>query len=112
MNGLLGNFMNLLYVDLIFDSTILKPLFWMVMGALMVLFFTGIRLWFQDIKITMTWWKWVLFATWFFGVYVVISGGFTLIGENETRAGLYFMGVFGTLFIVFGAGLWRILKKN
>ncbi len=112
MNGLTDNILAMAYLDLIFDSTVMKPLFWMVMGGLMVLFFSGMRLWFKDLGFAMNWWKWVLFVLWFFGLYVVISGGFTLVGENETRAGMLFLGVFGTLFIVLGVGLWRLLKRK
>ncbi len=101
-----------MYFDVIFGSTVLKPLFWMIMGGLLILFFSGLRLWFSDQGIAMRWWKWALFAAWFMGVYVTIAGGFTLVGENEARAGLYFMGVFGTLLIILGAGLWRILNTK
>lgn len=93
-------------------STMLEPLFWIIMGFLYTLFVFGLRYWAQDLKIKMDWWKWLLFTIWFIGLNIVIAGGFTLIGENETRAGLYFLGVFGVLFIILGAGVWKILKLN
>ncbi len=98
-------------IDLIFDSTVLKPLFWMVMGAILVLFFYSMRIWFNDLGFKMKWWKWLMFLCWFFGLYVVIAGGFTLIGENETRAGILFISIFGSLLLVSSVGLWYILKR-
>ena len=80
------------------------------MGALLVLFFSSMRLWFKDFRFRMSWWKWLLFSAWFLGVYVVIAGGFTLIGENEVRAGTFFLGIFGTAFFVLGVGLFRLLR--
>ncbi len=99
-------------ITVIFESSILQPLFWMVMGGLMILLFIGAGYWLKDAGISMSWWKWMLSALWYAGVYVIIAGGFTLIGEHEVRAGLFFLGVFGTVMIILGAGLWRILKPN
>ena len=97
---------------MIFESSLLQPLFWMIMGGLMILFFIGARYWLKDAGVLMNWWKWGLFTLWYIAVYVVIAGGFTLIGENEVRAGLFFLGVFGTVMIILGVGLWRILRTN
>ncbi len=96
----------------IFESSILQPLFWMIMGGLMILFFIGARYWLKDTGVIMNWWKWGLFSLWYIAVYVVIAGGFTLIGEQEVRAGFFFLGVFGTVMIIMGVGLWRILRTN
>jgi len=90
-------------------STILGPLFWIVMGLLYALIFAGARIWFQDLGLKMNWWKWVLVAGWFCMLNFSIGGGFTLIGEGEQRAGLYFLGLFGTISVIAGAGLWRLL---
>ncbi len=98
--------------SVIFESSLLQPLFWMIMGGLMILFFIGAGFWLKDAGILMNWWKWGLFTLWYIAVYVVIAGGFTLIGEHEVRAGLFFLGVFGTVMIILGAGLWRILRTN
>ena len=97
---------------MIFESSLLQPLFWMIMGGLMILFFIGAHYWLKDAGVLMNWWKWGLFTLWYIAVYVVIAGGFTLIGENEVRAGLFFLGVFGTVMIILGVGLWRILRTN
>ena len=86
------------------------PLFWIIMGALYLLFFTGFRYFAEDKGIRMTWWKWLLMAVWFALTSLTIAGGFTLIGENEARAGLMFTALFGTLCIILGVGLWRLIK--
>ncbi len=112
MNGLICNSICLMDLTMIFESSILQPLFWMIMGGLMILFFIGLTFWLKDLRIPMNWWKWVLTALWYIGVYVVIAGGFTLIGEQEVRAGFFFLGVFGTVMIILGTGLWRILRTN
>ena len=90
-------------------STILGPLFWIVMGLLYALIIVSARVWAQDLGLQMNWWKWLLVAGWFCMLNFSIGGGFTLIGEGEQRAGLYFLGLFVTISIIAGAGLWRLL---
>ncbi len=90
-------------------STILGPLFWIGMGLLYALIIVGARIWAQDLGLKMTWWKWLLTAIWYILLSVSISGAFTLFGENESRAGYYFLGIFVTITVILGAGLWRIL---
>ena len=90
-------------------ATILGPLFWIVMGLLLALIFAGARIWFQDIGLQMNWLKWILVVGWFCMLSFSIGGGFTLVGEGEQRAGLYFLGIFLTISIILGAGLWRFL---
>ncbi|MBW6498596.1 MAG: hypothetical protein K0B09_09425 [Bacteroidales bacterium] len=92
-------------------STFLGPVFWMAMGAFVVIFFMGLAALLKDRQIPMNWWKWLLVVTWCIMLYIVVVGGFTLFGENETRAGLYFLGVFGTFMAVVGVALYRLLTK-
>lgn len=92
-------------------STFLGPMFWMAMGALAVFFFMGLAAWLRDRQIPMNWWKWLLVVTWCIMVYGIVIGGFTLFGENEIRAGSYFLGVFGTLMTIAGVALYRQLTK-
>lgn len=91
-------------------STMLEPLFWIIMGFLYTIFVISIKYWAEDLNFKLNWWNWILFSIWFIGLNIVIAGGFTLIGENETRAGLYFLGVLGTIFVLFGAGVWKLLR--
>lgn len=94
------------------NSTILGPFFWIIMGVLYTLFIAGLFLFFRDNNFKMSVLKWILLITWYTGLNIVIAGAFTLIGENESGAGLKFLGIFGTVFIVLGAGLWQFIKKD
>jgi hypothetical protein len=94
------------------NSTIAEPLFWIIMGILYTLLALSARYWAKDLKLNMNPWKWVLAAVWFILLNVVIAGGFTLMGENEPRAGRYFLIVFGTLCLVLGVGLWQLVKPK
>ena len=94
------------------NSTIFEPLFWIIIGAFYTLFTLSMIYWAKDLNLKMTWWKWILSVTWFIFLNITIAGGFTLIGENEMRAGLYFLGVFGTIMIVSGVGLWQVIKSR
>jgi len=82
------------------------------MGALIVLFFAGVRYWLQDLGISMNWWKWALLVLWFTILGITLGGGFTLMGENEWSAGIRFMVFFGVILLLAGAGLWLILTKS
>lgn len=86
-----------------------EPVFWIIMGLLYALIGYGATLWAKDLGLKMTWWKWILFWIWFLLLSLSIAGGFTLIGENEMEAGLYFLGVSLFICIVLGVILWRIL---
>ena len=92
-------------------STMFEPLFWIIMGFLYTIFMISIKYWAEDLNFNMNWWKWTMLSVWFILLNITIAGAFTLIGENETRAGLYFLGVFGTTLVILGVGLWRLLKK-
>ena len=92
-------------------STMLEPLFWIIMGFLYTIFMISVKYWAEDLKFNMKWLKWTILSVWFILLNITIAGAFTLIGENEARAGLYFLGVFGTTIIILGVGVWRLLKK-
>lgn len=97
-------------------STILGPVFWIIMGLLYAFLIYGARIWLQDLNVKMNWWKWLLISFWFIILNVSIAGGFTLIGENEGKAGIYFLLFFVSLSIILGVIVWRIItigrKKN
>ncbi|MCF8222695.1 MAG: hypothetical protein K9J25_06065 [Bacteroidales bacterium] len=94
------------------NSNILGPLFWIIMGVLYMVFITGLVVWLKDLNIKMNWWKWSLVLLWFILLSIIIAGGFTLIGENEMRAGLLFIAVPGAVMIVAGVALSRFLFRN
>jgi len=94
------------------NSNILEPLFWIIMGGLYTVFIIGLAMWLKDMKVKMNWWKWSLTLLWFILLSITVAGGFTLIGENELRAGLLFMAVAGAVIIVAGVALGRFLLRN
>lgn len=88
----------------------LEPVFWIVMGILYALIGYSAPLWANDLGLKMNWWKWALAFIWFVFFSMIIAGGFTLIGENEAKAGIYFLGSGVVLNVILGFILWRILK--
>lgn len=89
-------------------STILNYVFWMVLGALQVLIITGAYAWFDSLGRKVKWWQMALMYGCFVSFCAVVAGGFTLAGEYETRAGLYFIGFLGVPHIIAGAVLARL----
>lgn len=94
------------------NSNFVEPLFWIIMGVLYTLFVAGLAAWFKDMKIRMNWWRWTLVVLWFTFLSLVVAGGFTLIGENEKRAGLMFMAFSGPAILVAGIALGRMLIRD
>lgn len=87
----------------------LEPVFWIVMGILYALIGYSAPIWANDLGLKMNWWKWALVFVWFLFLSMIIAGGFTLIGENEAKAGIYFLGGGVVLNVILGFILWRIL---
>ncbi len=90
-------------------STLFRPLFWIGMGMTYALIIAGARVWAQDLGLNMTWWKWMLSATWYGLVSLSVASSFTLIGEKEPKAGTCFLGVSLAVTVVLGVGLWLVL---
>jgi len=88
----------------------LEPLFWIIMGLLYALIGYSATVWANDLGLKMNLWKWVLTIIWFVFLSLIVAGGFTLIGENEAKAGIYFLGSGIVLSVILGVILWRILK--
>ena len=76
-------------------TTILDYVFWMVMGALQVMVVLGIVEWMKHYGRKAGWWQVALFYAGFASLCAVIAGGTTLMGEFESVAGWYFIGVLG-----------------
>jgi len=108
----MGRYLETFKMQMMFtNSTMLEPLFWIIMGFLYAVIAISAVYWAKDLKLRMNGWKWALSALWFVLLNITIAGGFTLIGENELRAGMYFLFFFGTLMIIFGVGLFQFIKK-
>ncbi len=71
------------------QSTLLDPIFWMVMGAIQLYLFQNARYWAGEFRLNMNPAKWVLVGGWWASFLLTIAGAFTLLGENEaTPAGI------------------------
>jgi len=87
-----------------------EPVFWIIMGLLYALIGYSAKLWAKDLGLKMNWWKWLIAWIWFLILSLSIAGGFTLIGENEVRPGLYFLGSSLVINIILGFIVWRIMN--
>lgn len=94
-------------------TTILDYLFWMTMGALQVLVVMGANEWLKSYGKKVTWWQMTLIYLAFASLCSVVAGGFTLMGEYESIAGWYFIGVLGLPVVICSAIALRlfIMKK-
>lgn len=90
-------------------STIVRPIFWTVMGLLYALMIAAGPVWAEDLGLQMSWWKWLLAAIWYAVVSIGIAGGFTLMGEKEPRAGQYTLALTLVVMFILGLGLWSVL---
>jgi len=96
------------------ESTMLDYLFWMALGALQVLVAMGTHAWLKSYNKNVKWWQSAIIYMAFLAFCTVIAGGFTLMGEYESIAGWYFMGVLGLPTIIGAAIAFRlfIMKKS
>lgn len=70
------------------NSTIWNPLFWMAMGALNLGLLFVLKLLFQEYKIRVSLLKWVSLSAYWLLLCLLMGAGFTLVGENEAKAGM------------------------
>ena len=86
--------------------------FWFTEGVLVCLAVIGFKVWMEDRKIPMPFWKWILLGLWalFFGFTIAFVG--TNLGEKEPKAALLGGIIFGLLTVISGVGLWRVLKTG
>ncbi|MCU4174055.1 hypothetical protein [Carboxylicivirga sp. N1Y90] len=96
---------------MLLQSTIFGPLFWMLQGILLFTFVIGLHYYFKDKNIELTIPKWLLIITYWLTINLTIAAGFTLIGEDESRAGIYFLGFFSVTLIIIGVVLRRFILK-
>jgi hypothetical protein len=80
--------------------------FWIIEGILLCIVLTGLKIWFEDRRISMNFWKWGAVILWIvaFGVYIAFIT--TSLGENETPAALKGGILFGAILFLAALGLW------
>ena len=83
--------------------------FWFGMGIVFVLVALGARAWAEDLRLAMSWWKWLFAFAWYALLNFSVALGFTLIGEDETGAGLKLLAFLGVITLILGVGLARLL---
>jgi len=84
-------------------------LFWFIEGVLATLTVIALKLWMEDRGTPMPWWKWALAVCWLLGLGLTIAFIGTSLGENERRAAGMGGLIFGTIVIVAGVVVWRLL---
>jgi len=85
-------------------------LFWFIEGILVCLIVIGVKLWMEDRSIPMPFWKWMLIIGWLVGLGFTIAFIGTCLGENEHHAATQGGMIFGTIVVIAGVAVWRLLK--
>lgn len=86
--------------------------FWFIEGVLATVFILGIKAWMEDRGIPRNWWKWLALVLW------ILLAGFSIafvglsIGEREMTAAFRGGILLGTITIVSGVLVWRILNRG
>jgi len=83
-----------------------------IAGLLTVLIIIGAVIWFEDLKLKLSWWKWTLAGIWYILLMFFILASFTFMGEGEVAAGWKSLAAEAVLMVVLGAGLFRILVSG
>ena len=84
--------------------------FWFIEGILACLTFIALKLWTEDRGIPMPLWKWALAACWLLGFGTTIAFIGTCLGENEPHAAGRGGMIFGTIVIIAGVAVLRLLR--
>jgi hypothetical protein len=83
--------------------------FWFAEGLLACLAVIGLKLWAEDRKIPMPFWKWLIVAAWLLFVSVSVAFVGTSLGEGETHAAFIGATSACVLAAISGVIVWRLL---
>jgi len=86
--------------------------FWFIMGIIFTIVILAFKIWMEDRKTAMNWWKWLLWGIWILLAGFTIAFIFTSLGEGEPTAALKGGILFSLIAIIFGAGTWRLINKK
>jgi hypothetical protein len=86
-----------------------SPLFWLLMGVILVLIGAAFKAFAEDQGWKLTWWKWLLAVLWYglFASSFYVYG--TVAGEGEPSAALWMMLFILFISLILGVGLWRLI---
>ena len=86
--------------------------YWFVQGILFCLIVVGLRAWMEGRGVPMPAWKWLVFVGWlvFCGFTIAFVG--TSLGENEATAAVRGGVLFGSLAVIAGFGVYRLLMMG
>ncbi len=65
--------------------------------------------WARELKLKMSWWKWLLSSFWYISLMFSIMLAFTFMGEGEMAAGIKVLVVSLFIMAVLGLLLYRVL---
>jgi hypothetical protein len=80
-----------------------------IIGALLGVVVPAAVVWARDLRLKMTWWKWLLAALWYLLLGFSVISAFTLVGEGEAAAGMRMLMFSGVITIILGVALVRVL---
>ena len=87
-------------------------IFAFIIGLLSGAVLIGVVTWAKDLGLHMTWWKWLLSASWYLLLLVLLFAAFTFIGEGEPAAGWKTVGISIVVMVILGTGLVMLLRKG
>ena len=83
--------------------------FWFTEGLLACLAIIALKIWAEDKKITMPFWKWPVVIAWVLFLSVSVAYVGTSLGEGETHAAFIGAIFASVLAVVSGVIVWRLL---
>lgn len=86
-----------------------SPFFWFLEGILFCLVIMGFKVWAEDRRVPMPFWKWLLLVAWMALLGFTLAFMETSLGEGEVNAAVKGGILFGIVVVISGVGLWRLI---
>ena len=84
--------------------------FWFIEGILAFLTIIALKIWAEDKKIPMPFWKWPIVIAWLLFISASVAYVGTSIGEEETSAALIGAVFAFVIIVISGVIVWRFIK--